>query len=187
MSDNSNDTHQNPGGGVPGYDGADSGVGPESLADLAALKEQAAKAADYYERLVRTTADFDNFKKRAARDRDEARRSGLESVITRLLPALDNFEMALVATNQAGVSLDTVRTGVTMIQSQLKAAIAEFGVEEVNALGQTFDPAVHEAVSQQETAEVQEGQVVQQLRKGYRLRDRLLRPASVVVSRKPSA
>jgi molecular chaperone GrpE len=74
-----------------------------------------------------------------------------------------------------------------MIQSQLKAAVAEFGVEEINAHGQVFDPAVHEAVSQQETTEVQEGRVVQQMRKGYRLKDRLLRPATVVVARKPAA
>ena len=180
MSDHTSDTNQNAAQNGPEFDGA----GP---ADLAALKEQAGKAAEFYERLVRTTADFENFKKRAARDRDEARRNGTESVISRLLPALDNFEMAMVAANQPGTSIDVLRTGVSMIQSQLKAAIVEFGVEEIQATGQTFDPAIHEAVSQQETADVPEGRVVQQIRKGYRMRDRLIRPASVVVARKPSA
>ena len=161
--------------------------GNTTPADLAALKDQAAKAAEYYERLVRTTADFENFKKRAIRERDDARRSGTESAVAKLLPALDNFEMALAATHQAGVSVETLRTGITMIQSQLKGVISELGVEEINAAGQPFDPAIHEAVSQQETAEAPEGQVVQQLRKGYRMRERLIRPASVVVARKPSA
>jgi molecular chaperone GrpE len=74
-----------------------------------------------------------------------------------------------------------------MIQQQLRNALKETGLEEVNALGQPFDPNLHQAVSQQETREVPEGQVVQQLRKGYRLRERLLRPASVIVARQPPA
>ena len=74
-----------------------------------------------------------------------------------------------------------------MIHQQLKNVLAEAGLEEVDATGKTFDPNLHEAVSQQETADVPEGQVVQQLRKGYKLRDRLLRPASVVVAKHPTA
>jgi molecular chaperone GrpE len=71
-----------------------------------------------------------------------------------------------------------------MVQSQLKSALVEAGLEEIDAAGKPFDPAQHEAISQQETAEVPEGQVVQQVRKGYKLRDRLLRPAGVIVARK---
>ena len=73
-----------------------------------------------------------------------------------------------------------------MIQQQLKAALTEAGLEEVDATGKHFDPRFHEAISQQETAEVPEGQVLQQVRKGYKLRDRLLRPASVIVAQKPA-
>jgi molecular chaperone GrpE len=74
-----------------------------------------------------------------------------------------------------------------MILNQLKATLAEAGIEEINALGQVFDPALHEAVSQQESLDVPEGHVLQQLRKGYKLRDRLLRPASVIVAKSPAA
>jgi molecular chaperone GrpE len=73
-----------------------------------------------------------------------------------------------------------------MVHQQLKSALAEAGLEEIDAQNKTFDPNLHEAVSEQETAETSEGQVVQQLRKGYKLRDRLLRPASVVVAKKPA-
>lgn len=153
-------------------------------AQLAELKRQ---AADNYERLLRVTADFDNFKKRAARERDETRRAAIEAVLGKLLPVLDNFDMALVAANQPNTSVETLKVGVNMIHSQLRQAFADQGVEPIDALGQPFDPALHDAVSQQETAEVPEGQIVQQMRKGYRMRDRLLRPASVVVAKKPAA
>jgi len=156
-------------------------------ARFAELKAAAARGAEAQERYVRLYADFENFKKRAARERDEARRNATESVATRFLPVLDNLEMALLAAQQPGAGIDTIRTGVAMIHGQCKGAFAEFGIEEVDAVGMPFDPSVHEAVSQQETTGVPEGQVVQQLRKGYRNRERLLRPASVVVARRPAS
>lgn len=157
---------------------------PEQIEDL---QTRAAKADENWDRLLRTTADFDNFKKRAARERQEAARYANEALIQKLIPILDNFEMALAAaqTGQAG-NTESFTAGVAMIQQQLKVALLEFGVEEVDATGKPFDPNVHEAVSQQESAEVAEGHVVQQLRKGYKLRDRLLRPATVVVAAKPA-
>jgi molecular chaperone GrpE len=156
---------------------------PEQIGEL---QTKAAQAGEYYERLLRVTADFDNFKKRAARERDEARRGATEATLGKLLPVLDNFDMALVATNQPNANIETVKVGVTMIHGQLRGIFTDAGLEEINAVGQAFDPSLHEAVSQQETSEVPEGQVVQQVRKGYRLRERLLRPASVVVAKKPS-
>jgi molecular chaperone GrpE len=80
-----------------------------------------------------------------------------------------------------------LQAGIAMIQQQLKGVLAEAGLEEIDANGKPFDPTLHEAVSQLETADAPEGQVVQQIRKGYKLRDRLLRPAAVVVAKKPSA
>lgn len=156
---------------------------PEQIVEL---QTKSAQAGEYYERLLRVTADFDNFKKRAARERDEARRAATEATLGKLLPVLDNFDMALVATNQPNANLETLKVGVTMIHGQLRGIFTDAGLEEINAVGQAFDPSLHEAVSQQETSDVPEGQVVQQVRKGYRLRDRLLRPASVVVAKKPS-
>ena len=84
-------------------------------------------------------------------------------------------------------TLDSLHAGIGMIQQQIKATLAEAGLEEVDATGKKFDPNFHEAVSQQETAEVPEGHVAQQLRKGYKFRERLLRPATVVVAKKPAA
>ena len=95
--------------------------------------------------------------------------------------------MALAAANNTeGNSLESLKTGITMVYNQLKAALAEAGLEEIDAADQRFDPNLHEAVSQQESADVPEGQVLRQLRKGYKLRERLIRPASVVVAKKPA-
>ncbi len=158
---------------------------PEQLEEL---KARLAKADENWERLLRTTADFDNFKKRAARERTEAVQFANAALIQKLLPVLDSFEMALAATQNAkDAQSSSLQAGIVMVQSQLKSAIAEAGAEEIDATGKPFDPTLHEAVSQQETADVPEGQVIQQLRKGYKMRERLLRPASVVVAKKPAA
>lgn len=149
------------------------------------LKGRAAKADENWERLLRTTADFDNFKKRAAREKQDALRYATESLITKIIPVLDNFEMALAAAqNSSTEGLKSLQDGVTMIQTQLKSALTDSGLEEVDATGKLFDPNIHEAVSQQESADVPEGHVLQQLRKGYKIRERLLRPATVVVAKK---
>jgi molecular chaperone GrpE len=159
-------------------------VTPEQLEEL---KTRAEKADENWERLLRTTADFDNFKKRAAREKQDAIRYANEGLLEKLVPVLDNFDAALSAAQaSSGNSAQSLQTGVSMIFQQLKKALTEGGLEEVDATGQKFDPNLHEAVSQQESADVPEGQVLQQLRKGYKLRDRLLRPATVVVAKKPS-
>jgi|SRR5580765_7249081 len=158
---------------------------PEELEDL---KDRAAKADEHWERLLRATADFENFKKRAARERQDATRFANESLMQKIVPVLDNFEMALgAAQNSPANGVQSLQAGITMIQQQLKTALADAGLEEVDASGKPFDPNLHEAVSQQETADAPEGSVVQQLRKGYKLRDRLLRPATVIVAKKPAA
>lgn len=157
---------------------------PDQWADLQA---NAAKAADHWERLLRTTADFDNYKKRAAREKQEAVRFANESLLRKLVPVLDSFDMALAAAQTTGDrAAQSLQAGINMIYQQLKSALGEAGLEEVDAAGKAFDPNLHEAISQQATAEVPEGQVVQQLRKGYRLRERLLRPASVIVAKQPA-
>ncbi len=152
------------------------------------LKLKAAKADEHWERVLRATADLENFKKRAARERQEAIKFANASLLEKLIPALDNLEMALAAANNAEIhSMESLKTGIAMIYNQLKAALTDTGLEEIDATNQPFDPNLHEAVSHQESADVPEGQVLQQLRKGYKLRERLIRPASVVVARKPDA
>ena len=146
------------------------------------------KAEDYYNRLVRTMADFENFKKRAARERMETARYACSALLERLLPVLDNLEMAMTVTEKApDQSMESLKTGVGMVLQQFKSALKESGLEEIEATGQSFDPNLHEAVSQQETADVPEGHIAMQLRRGYKLYDRLLRPASVVVAKSPAA
>ena len=157
-------------------------LSPEQLDEL---KERAAKADDYYDRLLRTTADFDNYKKRATREKQDAVKFANENVLQKLVPVLDTFDMAMTAAQNQG-AVDSLKTGIAMVHQQLKTALSDAGLEEVDATGKPFDPNLHEAVSQQETTAVPEGHVVQQMRKGYKLRDRLLRPASVVVAKAPA-
>jgi molecular chaperone GrpE len=170
---------------------ADAADAPELTPEqLAELQTRAAKADEHWERLLRTTADFDNFKKRAARERTEAAQFANASLLQKLIPILDNFEMAQTAAQTAQATpegIASLRSGIAMIQQQLKSALTESGLEEVDATGKPFDPTFHEAVSQQETADLPEGQVAQQLRKGYKFRDRLLRPATVIVAKAPAA
>ena len=157
---------------------------PEQLKDLHA---RAAKADDHWDRLLRTSADFENFKKRAAREKIEATQYATASLLGKLLPVLDNFESAIAAAQSVpDEKTSALQSGVAMIQTQLKSVLTETGLEEIDALGKRFDPAFHEAVSQQETEAVAEDHVAQQLRKGYKLKERLLRPATVVVAKKPA-
>lgn len=158
---------------------------PEQLAEL---KARAGRADENWDRLLRTTADFDNFKKRAAREKQEAVKYANEGLMQKLLPVLDSLDMALAAAQTAGPDASqSLQAGVSLVCQQLKAVLAEAGLEELDAVGKPFDPNLHEALSQQETQDVPEGHVVQQARKGYRLRDRLLRPVSVVVAKQPTA
>jgi len=161
---------------------------PPTPAQLEELRARAAKADENWDRLLRSTADFDNFKKRAAREKIEAAQYASFSLLQKLLPVLDNFEMALAAAQNAqGDKLAAMQSGVLMIQQQLKNALVETGLEEIDAAGRPFDPNFHEAVSEQESAEAAEGSVLQQLRKGYKFKERLLRPATVIVAKKPAA
>ena len=168
-----------------------------SPAQIEDLKTRAAKADENWDRLLRTTADFENFKKRAAREKIESAQYASSSLLQKLLPVLDNFENALAAAQTAtavrpgtlaveDARLASLQSGVTMIQQQLKNVLTETGLEEIDAAGKPFDPNFHEAISQQESAETPEGNVLQQVRKGYKFKDRLLRPAAVIVAKKPS-
>ena len=159
-------------------EGTDENAGPETLT------EAQEAIAELNERIIRLTADFDNFRKRAQREKDEARQFANQGLLEKLLPVLDNFEMALTAVKDADSS---VRDGVQMILDQLLGVLKESGVEPVDAMGQLFDPNLHEALSQEETTEVEEGIVVQQVQRGYKLNDRLVRPARVVVAKAPGA
>jgi molecular chaperone GrpE len=179
----------------PGADRSDATAGHEELTpsewsveQVEEWKDQAIKAQEHWERLVRVSADFDNYKKRAAREREEATRYANKSLLEKLVPILDNLEAALGAANSVpGGASEALTTGVGMTYNQLRSVLADAGLEEIDAAGKPFDPNWHEAVSQQPSAEVPEGTVLQQLRKGFKLKERLIRPATVVVAKKPGA
>lgn len=161
--------------------------GPEP--ELEEMKSKLAKAEETWDRLLRTTAEFDNFRKRAAREKEEAIRYANLKLLERLLPVLDSFNMAATAVGapNGGESADSLKEGIDLVHQQLRSVLREAGLEEIEALGKPFDPNFHEAVSQMETADFEEGTVAQQLRKGYVLRDRLVRPSTVIVAKKPAA
>jgi molecular chaperone GrpE len=155
-----------------------------SLEDqLAAAK---AESAAHYERYMRAMADHDNFRKRIAREKDELRQYAASRVLEDLLPVLDTLGLSLAAANQPATELKTLTGGVVMVLSQLKAALANHGLTEINPAGQPFDAHQHEAIAQQPSAEVPEGSVMTVVRTGYSLNGRLLRPASVIVSSGPA-
>src|SRR5207237_7067912 len=126
-----------------------------------------------------------NYNKPAAGERTDAVQYANAALLQKLLPVLDNFDMAQAAVQaSAGDKSSSVQAGVSMILQQLKSVLVDTGLEEIDATGKPFDPTLHEAISQQETADAPEGQVIQQVRKGYKLRDRLLRAAAVIVAKK---
>jgi molecular chaperone GrpE len=131
---------------------------------------------------LRTQADFDNFRKRAAREKEDAVRYANGAFLERLIPILDNFELGLNAA-RAGAENSPILLGMDMVAKQLNDFLIQNGVEPVVAEGVKFDPNLHEAVAQEVSAEIPEGHVVRQLRRGYKLKDRLLRPSTVIVSK----
>ena len=154
----------------------------ETACGPSSLNEARQQIDELNERVVRLTADYDNFRKRAQRDKIEARQFANQGILEKLLPVLDNFEMAIIAVKDADPS---VRDGVQMIYDQLLGVLKTEGVEPVDAVGQQFDPNMHEAISQEESDEVEEGKVINQIQRGFILNDRLVRPARVIVAKAP--
>lgn len=155
----------------------------------AALREERDKLRD---QLLRTAADFDNFRKRTRKDLEEAERRGKEDVIREVLPVLDNLERALGAsaalTADAGAAeVKAIMDGVKMVLKLFEDQAGRMGLSKVKAVGERFDPSVHDAIQQVETDEHPAGTVIQEIVAGYRLADKLVRPAMVVVARKPAA
>jgi molecular chaperone GrpE len=134
--------------------------------------------ADLRDRSMRTLADFDNFRKRADRERQEAKKYALVEPLRDFLEIVDNLDLALAAAGSA----DDLKRGVEMIHRQMADLLRRFGVQEVTALGQPFDPTLHEAVSREEDPSVKAPTVTGEMRRGYRIHDRLLRPSMVKVS-----
>jgi molecular chaperone GrpE len=155
------------------------GTRPDALA--AANKE----AADSHDRYLRVAADLENFRRRTVREKDELRLYASSRVLEDLLPALDNLALGLAAARQPKADLKTLTDGMELVLQQLKGALANHGLKEINPAGQPFDPHQHEAISHQSDAKVPAESVLTVVRPGFSLNGRLLRPASVVVSSGP--
>jgi len=144
-------------------------------------RETMERLKDEHERLLRAAADLENYKKRAAREREEVQKFGIEKVVKDLLPVVDGLDRALAA-SQAD---DPLADGVRMVRTSLEQALARHGVQGFSAFGQKFDPAVHEALMQVPTAEQPPGTVVVEHARGFTIHGRLLRPAMVGVAVEP--
>ena len=152
---------------------------------IAELEQQKAQLED---RLVRLQADFENHRKRTLREKQEALSYGHENVVKDLLVVVDNLDRAIEhASASTGADFEGMLQGVELVRRELLGVLAKHGVGVIEAEGEGFDPNVHEALAQIDDEQVAAGRVARMLQKGYRLRDRLLRPARVIVSRGPKA
>ena len=163
-----------------------SGQAPAQAEAASELDQVKAERDKTREQLLRTAAEFDNFRKRAKRDLDDARLRAKEDVVRDMLPVFDNLERALSSGTGAS-DVESVLEGVRMVLKLFEDTAERIGVARVKSVGERFDPAVHEALQQQETDEHPPGTIIAEVAPGYRFGERLVRPAMVVVSRKPAA
>jgi len=162
-------------------DSAPNDAGQEAEISEVDFEAEAAKLKDL---ALRARADLDNFRKRALREKEEAIRYANNGLLERLLPVIDNFELGLDAAKTAADTASILQ-GMSMVQKQLQDFLKNNGLEEVQAEGEAFDPNKHDAVSQEFSADIPEGHVIRQVRKGYKIKDRLVRASSVIVSKGP--
>ena len=135
-----------------------------------------------FDRLARLQAEFENFRKRNAREQTEFREYATAEAAKNFLPVLDNFSLALKTSSE-----QNLRQGVELIRKQMEEVLAKMGLEAIPAEGEQFDPRLHEAIEMVDTTDVPDHQIIEELQRGYRVKDRLLRPAMVRVARNASS
>lgn len=157
----------------------------EEIKRLTELFEAATKeAAANYDRYLRAVAELDNYRKRSEKERADAVTFANEKLIEEILPVVDNFDRALGHASK-DENVESLRQGIDLISAQMTALLKKFGLQEIKASGEKFDPSVHHAISEEDDASSDPGTVVKEFQKGYTLKGRLLRPAMVAVARKP--
>lgn len=171
------------GAGTPSSEPALAQDAPDPLA------EAQAEAARYKDLLLRTAADFDNFRKRTRRELEEAERRGRDELLKELLPVFDNLERAVAhgASAEATGSAKALVEGIELVLRQFGDTLRRIGIERVPSVGQPFDPTVHEAIQHLESNEFPPGTIAAEVQAGYKTADRLVRPALVVVAKAPAA
>ncbi len=150
--------------------------------DLEELAAKAEKADAYLELAQRTKADFENYRKRAAREAAAAQERGVTRLALELLPAVDNLDRALVAAETGSNGAETLVSGIKLVHADVIAALNRVGIESYSPVGERFDPQCHEAVAQQPVEGAEPGTVVEVYQRGYRIGDAVIRPARVVVA-----
>ena len=146
---------------------------------------EALKQAEHWKDIAaRNQAELDNYRKRMARDKTDAIKFANSGLLCELLPVIDSFQMGLDAAKLED-SESIITKGMEMVQKQLEEFLSTQGATEISAIGQPFDPNIHEAISQEAKDDIPEGNIITQIRKGYKLHDRLLRAANVIVSKGP--
>ncbi len=144
-----------------------------------------AEKGSLYDQLLRRQAEFENYRKRIERERGELYQRGRDDVLLQFLPVVDNFERALTSLERSEGDAEALRNGVELIHKQFKDALSKLGLEPVEAVGQTFDPHLHEAVTTEPTDQHEENTVIEEFQRGYKIGNRLLRPAKVKVASSP--
>ena len=154
-----------------------------AMTDKEALEKAEAHIGEWAEKYLTLTADFENYKKHAIKERSDLLKYGAEKALIEVLGVLDNFERAM-QTGPTAENLDQYVKGIDLTVNELRAVLGRFGVAEVPSLGQNFDPVVHEALSSEETSEYEPGQICRVFKKPYKMHDKLIRPGQVVVAKK---
>lgn len=150
-----------------------------------ALAEAQAEISRMKDQLLRTAAEFENYKKRTRREMEETRAYAAEKLLLQMIPVLDNFDRALSVVQNVPEGAQSFVNGVKMVADQFRNSLEQQGAKRYVSVGQPFDPSRHEAVSERETSEQRPGTVVEEYQSGYTLADRVIRPAMVVVAKKP--
>jgi molecular chaperone GrpE len=167
-------------------DGADGGPAGEPQPDLQAqVSTLTQEKAALYDQLLRRQAEFENFRRRVDRERSETYQRARVEILLELLPVIDNLERAMSSFQATGADAESLRHGVELIHRQFKDTLTKLGLQPVEAVGQAFDPHLHEAVTMEPSDEHQENTVIEEFERGYKLGDRLLRPAKVKVAASP--
>ncbi|MCD6271756.1 MAG: nucleotide exchange factor GrpE [Deltaproteobacteria bacterium] len=158
---------------------------PDDLLDQLKSEKEAAEqeAKETYDKLLRISAEFDNYKKRTAREMDEFRKFANESLLTKLLPVVDNLERAISSSQEKKSSESCITEGINMTLQEILNIFETFQVKPIESLNKTFDPNFHQAVMQEETEEIEENIIIKEFQKGYMIQNRLLRAAMVVVAK----
>ncbi|MAF91250.1 MAG: nucleotide exchange factor GrpE [Bdellovibrionaceae bacterium] len=158
-------------------------AGSSEVSEIESLREELTKAKNDY---LYLRADFDNYRKKMIEERSSWKKYGSEGVLRQIIAVLDNFDLALM-TEVNPENLQSFHEGVKMIRAEMGSSLETAGVKEIEVMGKAFDPQIHEALGAEESSEVEDGHVLRVFKRGYKLHDRILRPAQVIIAKTPSS